>query len=383
MDLTAEMIVGALLRGHADEVEVVEVCPPFRRRFGRIPVAAGSKPGRIAANADRVANRYRDYPRHLRALARREPLDVVHVVDQSYAQLALAAPPGRTVVTCHDLDAFRCLLRPDLEPRSPAFRAMARRGLAGFRSAAAVACVTETVRAQVEAAGLVDPGRLSVTHMGPDPGYFDPADAPSEAEADRLIGRADPDGPPILLHVGSTIPRKRIDVLLDAFAAVRRSVPRARLVRVGGAFSPEQRVRAESLGVLGAIEVVPFQESRRVVAAIYRRASVVLLPSEAEGFGLPLVEAMACGAPIVASDLPVLREVAGPAALYRPVGDAEAFASAAIEQVEGRRRDDPDWRARRDLGLARAETYRWERHAAHLVGLYRAIASARPAPAVC
>ena len=110
------------------------------------------------------------------------------------------------------------------------------------------------------------------------------------------------DAPPDLLHVGSTIPRKRIDVLLEVVAAVRRAEPGARLLKAGGSLTAEQERLARSLGLADAVVTLPFL-TRRTLAALYRRAAVVLQPSEAEGFGLPVAEALACGVPIVASDL--------------------------------------------------------------------------------
>ena len=114
---------------------------------------------------------------------------------------------------------------------------------------------------------------------------------------------------------------------------------------------------------------MPFFEGRRPLAALYRRAALVLQPSEAEGFGLPLAEAMACGAPLLVSDLPVLREVAGDVASYSPVGDVPAWVAAALARLE-----EGD---RRDAGLARSALFRWEAHADRLVDLYRAVAGCR------
>src|SRR5258707_15211653 len=84
---------------------------------------------------------------------------------------------------------------------------------------------------------------------------------------------------------------------------------------------------------------MPFLE-RKVLASVYRRAAVVLLPSDAEGFALPLVEAMACGRPVVASDLPVLREVGGDAAFYCSAPDANSWIQTACALLGGR--DDRD-----------------------------------------
>ncbi len=113
MDLVAEMVLTYLGREHADRVAATRVCPPFRHRLTRWPMTRWLSPAR---NADRVLNRFWDYPRTLGHLARWGELDLFHLVDHSYAQLVHELPPGRAVVTCHDLDSFRCLLEPGASP---------------------------------------------------------------------------------------------------------------------------------------------------------------------------------------------------------------------------------------------------------------------------
>ena len=124
MDLCAEMLLSQLGNCHADRVRAVKYCPSFRRRLGRLVPAMGRWWGE---NADRLLNRFWDYPHHLRP--RRKEFDAFHICDHSYAHLVHALPAERTGVYCHDLDAFRCLLEPGLEPRPRWFRAMARRGI--------------------------------------------------------------------------------------------------------------------------------------------------------------------------------------------------------------------------------------------------------------
>ena len=131
--------------------------------------------------------------------------------------------------------------------------------------------------------------------------------------------------------MGSTAPRKRIPLLLDAFARLAARVP-VRLVRVGGPLTAVQRRAAAERGVAKSIVELPFLD-RRTLAAVYRRASLVVNPSECEGFGLPLVEAMACGAPVLASDLAVLREVGGDAARYAAADDGEGWAQAIGDEL--------------------------------------------------
>jgi glycosyltransferase involved in cell wall biosynthesis len=182
-----------------------------------------------------------------------------------------------------------------------------------------------------------------------------------------------------LLHVGSTIPRKRIDVLLDVFAAVRAVRPDARLVRVGGAFTAEQRVRARDLGILDGIVILPFVD-RATLGAVYRRAAMALLPSDREGFGLPVVEALGCGTPVIASDIAVLREVGGDAVDYCAVGDVPAWRDAILRLADERTAQPERWQLRSDKGIARAADFSWSRYAAAVAEVYRAVAAGQAPP---
>jgi len=182
-----------------------------------------------------------------------------------------------------------------------------------------------------------------------------------------------------VLHVGSTIPRKRIDVLLEVFAAVRRAHPDARLVRAGGRFTPEQEQQARDLGVLDAVVTLPFC-SRATLAAVYRRAAIVVQPSSREGFGLPIVEAMACGTPVIASDIPALREVGGDAAAFCAVGDVNGWTETLASLLEERQAHPDRWSARKARGCARARSFSWSAFAEGLSRVYEELgAGAQPA----
>jgi glycosyltransferase involved in cell wall biosynthesis len=360
MDAVADLLLEGAGAGHGLRLE--RVCPPMRRRLSR----EGANGRRF--NADRLFNRFWDYPRHLRA--RRAGFDLFHVVDHSYAQLVHHLPHGRTVVTCHDLDAFRCLLEPARDPRPPLFRAMARRVLAGLVKAARVACVSEATRDELLAHGLVPPERLTVIPNGVREAFGPAREPRADAAAARLLGPAEDDAVE-LLHVGSNVARKRLDVLLKVFAALRESFPRARLVRVGGALTPAQGALVDELKLSDAVVVLPYLEPE-LLAAVYRRAALVLQPSEREGFGLPVAEALACATPVVASDLPVLREVGGTEAVtYCPVGDVDAWAATVARLLRERHTEPRAFAARRAAALRRAARFTREEYAARTVALYR------------
>jgi glycosyltransferase involved in cell wall biosynthesis len=189
---------------------------------------------------------------------------------------------------------------------------------------------------------------------------------------------ADLQGIPYLLHVGSCIARKRMDVLLDVFAEVRQRHPGLRLVKVGGPWQPEQRDRLRRLGLAGDVTQLTGLE-RRTVAALYRRAALTLLPSEAEGFGLPVLEALACGSTVVASDLPALREVGGEAVVYCPVGEVPRWLEAVDGLLSGALPPPPLVDR-----LARAERFSWRSHAASiLAGYEQLLAEKAPAARAC
>lgn len=357
MDLVADQLMRTLPDVPSLQVEPVRLQPAMPRWPAAL---ARTTHLRALVNANRYLDRHRRYPHWLR----RHPGThaVYHVVDHTYAHLVHELPAKRTIVTCHDVDAFRSLFDPEGEPRSAAFRRMARRLLDGLRAAAIVACDSEATRDALTTHGLRGEG-LEVVPLGVHPAFT------RAGGAEPAI----PDGPIVLLHVGSTIARKRIDVLLRVFARVREHTPAVRLVRVGGAFTPVQAALARSLGVDGAIQVMP-SVGHAELAALYRSAALVLLPSATEGFGLPVVEAMACGTPVVASDLPVLREVGGSSAVYAPMGDVEYWARTIGDLLNERSSAPEQWEFRQQAAVARAALFTWETYADRMAQLYAEVA---------
>ena len=362
MDLVAEMLTARLTRLHRDVVDVTLIRPRFARPLTRFAALRESK---TVFNVERALNRYLLYPLSIRR--QRGKFSLFHIVDHSYAHLANYLPANRTIITCHDIDAFRAILASSTGPRSAVFRAIAGRLLKGFRRAAIVTCVSNATRDAVVEHGLRPAATTVVIANGVDSAMSPEPDLAADSEAERILGRSDSDAIEIL-HVGSTEPRKRIDLVLQIFAGIARKFPKARLIRVGGGLLSEHRPMASALGIENRIVIMPFLE-RKVLASIYRRAAVVILPSDAEGFALPIVEAMACGRPVIASDLPVLHEVGGDAALYCPVADVSAWTQTTCALLE--RHDD---RERVAVRTARAARFSWDTYSAKTVEVYRAVA---------
>ena len=182
----------------------------------------------------------------------------------------------------------------------------------------------------------------------------------AHAAAVSLVGSDQP----YILVVGENSPNKSHEVALAAFAAA--APPHWRLVLVQRLGSPHLLRRlAERAGI--APRVVWLKGLSDVeVATLMQSASALLQPSRYEGFGLPVVEAMASGCPVIASDIAPLREVTGGAALLVPPGDTGAFGAALRRLVES-----PDARrALIDAGREQSQQFSWDRTASETFALY-------------
>lgn len=354
MDIVADRLAETL-PSYAD----VTALRPDYRRLSAFPANPGI--GKYIRNAERFLNRAVVYPRFLRRL--HSPYDLYHILDHSYAHLALDLPPHRTVIYCHDLDAFRCVIEPHKDLRPRWFRHMSRRLLDGFRRVAFVICGSAIIREELVLHGLMPLERTTVIPYGIDPGF-------TAAHDDQLSNQTvlallrEAQTSPYILNVGSTIPRKRIELLLDIFAAARCLMPDLKLVRVGGPLTDKQQAIAERLSVAPHI-ISLTNVPTPVLAALYRKALATVQPTASEGFGLPMVEALACGCPVIATDLPVLREVAGEAALFESTCDPNQWAAKIALVPEG-----PGRRYLRETGLERARSFSWDQAAQKIASVY-------------
>ena len=358
MDLVADMLLEMLPSVSGGDIAAVRLRPPMIRRWTRLPVVGGGSRARLG---DRLTGRLWDYPRWLRL--RRADFDVFHIVDHSYAHLVRELPAERTIVTCNDTDAFEAA-RDGAALRLGPSRLLAAHVLDGISRASHVACISEATRQDLIATGRVDPSRTSVEYLGAHPTCTPAPDATADADIDRQLGARGFE----VVHVSSTIARKRIDVLLEMFSRFREMQPDARLVRVGGALTREQQQLAVHLNVIDSLVQLPFLE-RPQLAAVYRRASVVVLPSDREGFGLPVVEAMACGTPVIVSDIQALREVGGAAAMYAAPGDVPRWVEA-LAQLQRELTDRAARERRRAACLSAAAKFDWRRYASQMAALY-------------
>lgn len=303
--------------------------------------------------------RFAHAQRHVIAAAIGAHPDLVHGIG---GEPVLGFPSARQVVTVHDVEMWR-------QPPAPGPAGAARRVYEGLlatriRACAGVIAVSETTRDEAIATLGLEPCRVHVVPNGVSSVFS----ARPRVRDTRVAEAAGLDGG-FVLWVGSLRahdPRKGLDVLLEALELVPGAPPLALV----GALGPEaDRLAAEAwrrrvgLVLCGSVD-------DQDLASLYRRASVVVIASTHEGFGLTALETMASAAPLVATAAGNLPHLAGGVAELVPAGDPAALAGA-IESVL----TDPVRAARmRHAGVPRAAEYSWEQTASMTADVYREVA---------
>jgi glycosyltransferase involved in cell wall biosynthesis len=308
------------------------------------------------------------FPVYLRALAP----DLVHV-PLNRVPLLMIQP---YVVTVHDLaDLF--FGRQDYSKLRIQLRRF--RLIRGLERASCVIAVSEATRRDVAQLAGVPPQRLRLVYNAPDPGFFEPDRAGADEARSRIIERYQIQSP-FLLYAGNIRRHKNIPRLVEAFAVVREELAShpvyrdLRLVIIGDNISqfPAVRqavIRTRAEHVVRFLGFVPFETLRY----FYQSAAAFVFPSRYEGFGLPPLEAMACGAPVVTSNVSSLPEVVGDAAIL--VNPENVF-----DIVRGIREVLLDDELRATLirkGREQAARFSWSRTARQVLEIYEEAAMGR------
>ncbi len=228
------------------------------------------------------------------------------------------------------------------------------------RRAAAVVTDAMAVAERIEALCRVPRERIRVIPHAVDHGVFrPPGGAAAAAAAERWTG-----GRPYVLQVGALEPRRGVDLAVRAVAAIRVDQPDLVLVLAGGERAPVPGLESAPDWVIRTGWVEDGD-----LPALYAGAEAVLSPSRGEGFDLPLLEALACGAAVVASDIPVHVEHFAPAVRLFPSGDWEALAGELLRVLE----DEELRQTLKTRAVGHARGFTWERSAREHLALWREI----------
>jgi glycosyltransferase involved in cell wall biosynthesis len=290
------------------------------------------------------------------------PVEALHHRLDLYHGLVNAVPlaaPVPRVVTVHDL-AF--LTHPErFHPAKARYLRLV--VAASARAAGHLIAVSESTRRDLIEHLGVDETRVSVIYPGVH-GRFRPL--PQEEVTAFREGRFG--GRPYLLHVGTLEPRKNIDILIRAFSHVRRDLGLPHVLAFLGARGWMYQPLFDLVDELALNDHVRFMDyvPPDDLPLWYNGADLFAFPSAYEGFGLPLIEAMACGVPTVTSASSSLQEVAGNASLIVEPGSVESLRSAIARVLES-----PELASGlRTRSLARAACFSWRRAALETVAVY-------------
>jgi glycosyltransferase involved in cell wall biosynthesis len=293
---------------------------------------------------------------------RRRAVDLLHV--------QYTAPPfcpAPVVATIHDL-AFEHLPETFTRRGQMQMRLTVRRTA---QRAARIATVSEFSRQDLIRTYRLAPEKVVVTHNGVGPRFTSHPDSSGEAAEVRHRFRIERD---YLLAVGSLQPRKNLARLVRAYARLRSEHTgfTHQLVIVGRRLWLAEEIFAEIKRQAWARDViVTGYVAEEELPRLYRAATALVYPSLFEGFGLPPLEAMACGTPVITSNTSSLPEVVGEAALTVDPYDEAALGQAMLEVVS-----DEELRARlRAAGRERARRFTWRAMAEKTLGLYREVSS--------
>ncbi len=305
------------------------------------------------------------FPVWLRAAARWA--DIVHVCDHSNASYARWVGTTPCLVTCHDMLAVRGALGEETDcPASWTGRYLQQWIVQGLRSANVVVSVSTATALDVEhiVGGPEHTRKIVLNALN-----YPYRRIPREQSVERLSGIAPLElTKPFVLHIGQNQVRKNREGVIRAFARASREID-CRLVLAGQLLSPELEdlIRAEGISDRVTVVVKP---SNEVLEALYNMALALFFPSRYEGFGWPLIEAQACGCPVICSRCAPFAEVVGASGMSRDVDDESGFAADIVRLAQ----DAAEREAWVGKSLENAERFNPEQMISRYVDVYREFA---------
>lgn len=301
-----------------------------------------------------------------------DSVDLIHLTHRTHATLLLRRCDRPTVVTVHDVIHYQHRSNPALHIyRHEVQRQFDLLSIRALRRADCIIASSQYTRGVLIDELELPPDRVHSVLLGVDRNRFFPCVVPDwffeKHGLDRTVV--------YILHVGTDEARKNLPTLVNAFERVHRLHPEAQLLRVGRPLYAEQRRKLEeqvnALGLRNAVHMID-EASDDELMYFYNLAKLFVFPSLAEGFGLPVLEAMACGTPVICSNVTSLPEVAGGAALLVDPNDTEGLAEAIACLIE----DDESRSHYGQAGLERATRCSWQHTSAETAKVYNTVLEA-------
>lgn len=362
MDVYADGLVQGLSAVRPDW-EIKELAP--RLDSSEMKAAKKGRGAFLLNGVRKYYERYWRFPRSLKA----ENADIFHIVDHSDGHLISWLKKYRkpVVITCHDLIN---LVAPETFENRAQLPAISMKvweqSVRAMKNADRVVSVSSHTKKDVIESLNIEEDTVCVVPNAVDP-VFKPLPTEIRQQFRQQEGIVDKF---CLLNVGSNHSRKNVSSILKALPILKaRGIP-VHFWKVGKDFTSEQQGFIEHHGLRDNITFFG-QPTLNDLIKTYSSADVLVAPSTYEGFGLTILEAMACGLPVITSNVTSLPEVAGDAAILVKPNDVEAIA-AGIKQLH----QDPDYhQALRQKGLARAATFSWKNTGTRVANIYEKVIS--------
>jgi glycosyltransferase involved in cell wall biosynthesis len=296
--------------------------------------------------------RYKVYP----LLARNVKADVCHILDHSYGHLAKQLPQNKIVITCHDLAP----LMLDRENHSITLR-LWRNAIKGLHDAKKVIAISSNTKQDLVNHIGIQPASIPVVYFGISKQFK--YNTTLKSSARQMLGVEENEK--LILHVGSCIPRKNISTLLKALTKIELPF---KFLQVGGVFFDSDIQIMRSMNFADRVIQISSISDDELIN-YYNAADVFVFPSLYEGFGLPPIEAMACGLPVIAANNSALTEAVGNSGLLFDTLNVDALASSITKVLI----DHNLATMLREQGLRHASQFTWEKCATETIAVYRSI----------
>ena len=350
MDVYADGLIGGL-KTISPHWETIELTPQSFDRETRSPVI----------RAQKSYERFWQFPQQVR----QQPADIFHIIDHSDAHIVrwLRKTGKPVVVTCHDLinivypDNLQGSVRmPFVSDR------LGRYSIDSMEYADAIVAVSAETAKNIGKVLNIPPDRVTVIPNAVDL-QFQPL--PQERSQAFRAQLKVPDRTFCLLNVGGNQPRKNVMGILKALQQIQQRGLAVQLWKVSDDFTDEQKCFIQDNGLEDVIKYLGYLDKSTLVQA-YNAADLLIAPAFHEGFGITLLEAMACGTPVITANVSAMPEVVGDAGILVDPNDSQAIADAVY-----RLHNEPlYYQELRERGLDRVKSFTWEKVARQMSGVY-------------